>query len=275
MLGMKLNMSTARHPQSDGQSEREIRTLVTALRAYCNDHQDDWDQYLDLLELGFNCAVQSSTKVSPYELLYGERPRLPIDVALSTLAPRNPAAVDRVTRMRAALKFAWVHIAQAQAAQVRNASRRPDAFAVGDSVLLLTAGLTLRGLDNKLCARFVGPFTVTDVVNSNAYTLALPRQLQALHPTFNIDKLRRYRDGSAFPGRPALYSRPPPVADADSNGDQQWLVERITAQKGAGRGTKYLVHWEGYPVEESTWQSRADLAGALEKVAEWESQMPA
>ena len=46
LLGIKLNMSTARHPQSDGQTEREIRTLTTALRAYCNDNQDDWDDVI-------------------------------------------------------------------------------------------------------------------------------------------------------------------------------------------------------------------------------------
>ena len=47
----------------------EARKLITALRAFCNDHQDDWDDYLDMLELGFNSAVQASTQRSPYELL--------------------------------------------------------------------------------------------------------------------------------------------------------------------------------------------------------------
>ena len=41
LIGVDLRMSTARHPQTDGQSEREIQTMITALRAYCNDHQDD------------------------------------------------------------------------------------------------------------------------------------------------------------------------------------------------------------------------------------------
>ena len=68
---------------------------------------------------------------------------------------------------------------------------------MGDAVLLSTEGLQLRDGTNKLCSRFIGPFAVTDVVNANAYTLALPPQLQALHPTFNIDKLKPYRDGRA------------------------------------------------------------------------------
>jgi hypothetical protein len=99
-MGTQLNMSTAHHPQTDGQSEREIRTLITALRSFCNDHQDDWDDILPMLELGFNTAVQASTQRSPYELLYGQQPRTPLDVALDPLLPRVPAAKERADRLR-------------------------------------------------------------------------------------------------------------------------------------------------------------------------------
>jgi transposase InsO family protein len=271
LLGVDLRMSTARHPQSDGQSEREIRTLITALRAFCNANQDDWDDYLDMYELGCNMTVQASTQQSPYELLYGMKPRLPIDVALAAIAPRNPAAIDRAKRMRQAMESAREHLLTAQQRQAHNASRRVAApLAVGDMVLLTIEGLTLRNFTNKLCARYVGPFAVTAVVNANAYTLALPPRLQALHSTFNIDKLKPYRDGTAtFPSRPQPFARPPPVAEADSNGDKAWEVERIVAQRKHGRGEQYLVAWKGYPAEENSWESRANLAGAAEALADW------
>jgi transposase InsO family protein len=275
LLGTDLHMSTARHPQSDGQSEREIRTLITALRAFCNDHQNDWDDYLDMIELGFNSTIQSSTQRSPYELLYGVKPRLPIDVALAPIAPHNPAALDRATRMQEALKFARGQLLDAQERQAVNANRhrRPDAFAVGDRVLLSTEGLTLRDFGNKLCSRFIGPFAITAVVNANAYTLALPPQLKALHPTFNIEKLKRYRDGrAAFPDRPLPHPRPPPIAPSDSNGDAVWEVERVTAKRKSGRGVQYLVSWKGYPAEENTWQSRSSLLpGAADALADFEN----
>jgi hypothetical protein len=274
LLGVTLRMSTARHPQSDGQSEVEIKTLTTALRAFCNEHQDDWDDYLDMLELGFNSAVQASTQLSPHEMLYGCKPRLPIDVALSGLAPRNPAAISRAERMQAAVRFGRDRLLSAQERQARNANRhrRDAAFKVGDSVLLSTEGLTLRNFTNKLCARFVGPFRVTGVVNANAYTLALPPQLQALHPTFNIDKLKLYRDGRAlFPARPQPFNRPPPEAQADSNGDEVWEVERILAARKRGRRQEFLVAWRGYPPEENTWEPRASLAGAQDALTDWEA----
>ena len=263
LIGATLAMSTARHPQSDGQSEREIKTLITALRAFCNEHQNDWDDYLDMVELGFNSTTQSSTQSSPFELLYGMKPRLPIDVALAPIAPKNPAAVDRAERMQSALQFARTHLLDAQQRQVRNADRhrRHAAFAVGDAALLSTEGLQLRNGSNKLCSRFIGPFEVIEVVNANAYKLKLPPQLQALHPTFNIDKLKPYRDGRRlFPSRPQQYDRPPPEIAADSNGDAEFVVDRVVAQRKRGRVKEFLVAWKGYPPEENTWEPRAAVA---------------
>jgi hypothetical protein len=140
--------------------------------------------------------------------------------------------------------------------------------------MLSTEGLQLRGFGNKLCSRYIGPFPVTAVVNANAYTLALPPQLQALHPTFNISRLKPYRDGRAFfPLRPQAYDRPPPDADADTNGDTQWLVERVLASKRVGRGVRYLVAWRGYPPEENSWEPRSHLLpGAAEALAEFEAE---
>ena len=263
LLGVTLAMSTARHPQSDGQSEREIKTLITALRAFCNEHQNDWDDYLDMVELGFNSTTQSSTQRSPFELLYGMKPRLPVDVALAPIAPKNPAAIDRAERMQSALRFARTHLLDAQQRQVKNADRhrRHAAFAVGDAALLSTEGLQLRNGSNKLCSRFIGPFEVIEVVNANAYKLKLPPQLQALHPTFNIEKLKPYRDGRRlFPSRPQQYDRPPPAIDADSNGDAKYVVDRIVAQRKRGRAVEFLVAWKGYPPEENTWEKRAAVA---------------
>ncbi len=264
LMGITLRMSTARHPQTDGQSEREIRTLVTALRAFCNDHQDDWDDYLDMLELGFNCTPQASTKHSPYELLYGEQPRLPLDAALDAggCSATNPAALTRAQRMQQAMSFAREHLLSAQARQKRNADqhRRGDGYAAGDLVLLSVDGIQLAAGHNKLASRYLGPFSVTERINANAYRLDLPPQMAALHPVFNISKLKRYRDGEAlYPSRPQRYDRPPPAIVADSNGDEEWHVESVLKERRRGRGKQYLVRWRGYPPEEDTWEPAAAL----------------
>jgi Chromo (CHRromatin Organisation MOdifier) domain len=218
--------------------------------------------------------VQASTQRSPFELLYGARPRLPLDVALDPLAPpRVPAAVERAERMQQALSFVKARLGEAQQRQIDNASRREAFFVVGDQVLLSTEGLRLRGFDNKLCSRYIGPFAVTAVINPNAYELKLPPQLQALHPVFNISRLKPYRDGLvSFPTRPVRYARPPPVAEADSNGQAEYEVERLLARRRVGRATEYLVQWKGYPPEENTWERVRNLQGARKLVSEFESQ---
>ena len=263
LMGTQLNMSTAQHPQTDGQSEREIRTLVTALRSFCNSHQDDWDDILPMLELGFNTAVQASTQRSPYELLYGQQPRTPLDVALDPLLSRVPAAKERADRLREGFEFARGKLVQAQQRQTRNADRHRRAvrLVVGDEVLLSTDGLQLRGQNNKLCSPFVGPFAITEVVNANAFRLALPPQMEALHPVFNISRLKPYVSNSpAFATRPQRFDRPPPDIQADSNGDSLWQVDRVLACKKVGRGKRYLVAWKGYPPEENTWEPQASIS---------------
>jgi hypothetical protein len=275
LLGIDLNMSTARHPQTDGQSENGIKNLIQALRAFCNDNQDDWDDQLSMLQLGFNSTVQASTQRSPHSLVYGEEPRLPVDVALDTLTPAVPAAVDRAARMKLAVDTARGQLGLAQQRQSLNADRHRRALklAVGDQVLLTTEGLQLRNFTNKLCSRFIGPFAVKRMINANAFELALPPQLQALHPVFNISRLKPYiASNPQFSARPVRFDRPPPEAEADTNGDQVWTVERIVAARGRGRSMRYLVAWKGYPPEENTWETRSNLEdGASLALAEFEA----
>jgi len=262
LLGSAVDLSSAQHPQSDGQSEREIQTLTTALRGYANSMGNDWDVYLPALELAFNSKVQASTGAAPFTLVYGTQARLPIDCALDdTRPPTLPAVEQRAERMKKALHFARNKAELAQDRQKRAADRHRRLLLLkpGDKVLLATEGLQLRSGTHKLTGRYIGPFAVTGNVNDNAVTLELPPLLGALHPTFNISRLKLYRDGSArFPTRPQPLHQPPAV-DTDTNGVKSYEVEAVLAQRG-GRGRKeLLVRWKGYGAEHDQWQPRAQL----------------
>ena len=97
-LGTKLTMSTAYHPQTDGQTERSNRTLEEALRAYVNWRQTDWDVHLSALEISINNARNSSTGFTPFYLNSGQEIRLPLDGAVP-VAGKNPVASDRILRL--------------------------------------------------------------------------------------------------------------------------------------------------------------------------------
>jgi hypothetical protein len=263
VLGSELNLSTAQHPQSDGQSEREIQTLITALRSYANAMGDDWDEYLPALELAFNSKQQASTGAAPFTLVYGTEPRLPIDCALDEARPPTlPAVSNRAERMQKAMNQARSHVEIAQAKQKRLADRhrRLLELKAGDQVLLATEGLQLRSGSHKLTARYIGPFQVIGSVNDNAVTLNLPKLLGALHPTFNISRLKPYRDGRSaqFPGRPQRLHQPPAV-DADTNGVARYEIEAVVAQRGKGAQRELLVRWKGYGAEHDEWQRRSEL----------------
>ncbi|GJW01268.1 putative reverse transcriptase domain-containing protein [Tanacetum coccineum] len=77
-LGTRLDMSTAYHPQTDGQSERTIQTLEDMLRACVMDFGGSWDTHLPLIEFSYNNSYHTSIKCAPFEALYGRKCRSPV-----------------------------------------------------------------------------------------------------------------------------------------------------------------------------------------------------
>ncbi|KAJ0852299.1 putative nucleotidyltransferase, Ribonuclease H [Helianthus annuus] len=74
----QLNLSTAYHPQTDGQSERTIQTLEDMLRACVIDFGGSWDSHLPLIEFSYNNSYHSSINMAPFEALYGRKCRSPV-----------------------------------------------------------------------------------------------------------------------------------------------------------------------------------------------------
>ncbi|GJV58427.1 putative reverse transcriptase domain-containing protein [Tanacetum coccineum] len=71
-------MSTAYHPETDGQSERTIQTLDDMLHACVLDFGKDWDKHLPLVKFSYNNSYHTSIKVAPFKALYGRKCRSPI-----------------------------------------------------------------------------------------------------------------------------------------------------------------------------------------------------
>jgi hypothetical protein len=273
-LGTTLSMSTAYHPQTDGQTENANRTLEIMLRSVVNFEQDDWEDHLAAAELAVNNARNETTGLSPFYMFYGREARLPLDLALTPLtqARSSPSAADALARWRAALVRAQETTKAAQKRQKKYADedRRELSFSVGDRVLLATAHLKLVGESKrarKFTERYIGPFRVKRVINANAYELELPPGMR-IHPVINISQLKEYHDGSAaFPFRPTPLTRPEPVA-VPNDGAPEWEVERILDHRRFGRRKtlQYLILWKGYPVHEATWEPIESLDGSLELV---------
>ncbi|KAJ9511713.1 hypothetical protein QJQ45_018018 [Haematococcus lacustris] len=142
LTGTHLNMSTANHPQTDGQTERANRTLEDMLRNFVSPHHDDWDQHLTAAEFAYNASVQASTGYSPFRLNSGQEPYTPLTLAAPhvSVPGDNESAAAYVHRMAADLASATHHLVKAQERQTTNANKKRSdhTFAVGDMVYLAT-----------------------------------------------------------------------------------------------------------------------------------------
>jgi len=280
-LGTTLAMSTAYHPQSDGQTERANRTIEDMLRAYVSKQQNDWDQHLTAIEIAYNNSRQASTGFSPFFLNSGQHPTLPLTslAALNENPSTNASAEAMIEQLISSLHEAEANLQRAQLSQQEQANRhrREEEFEVGQQVLLSTSDLHLKHKSTpKLSARFIGPFSIKRKISPLAYELDLPSTLP-IHPVFHISKLRRYRTSDRFdPHRPPPPSRPPPQIVDDHPVYEVEAIRQHRMSRWAGDRKlykQYLVKWKGYPEHENTWEWADSLDNAKEVVEEYENSL--
>ena len=285
-LGAALKRSTAFHPQTDGQAERAVRTLVEALRAMIDATQDNWEDLLPHIARGFNSSVCDTTKKTPDEIFFGGKRRSALDAELEhggVRAPaKHPGAQQQSDRVKTAIQEARTHIDKAQQKQRDDAAkgRRAVDIVVGDEVWLSRQNMRPVGLDRarKLDPLYCGPFKVARMAGTNAAELVLPANWK-LHPVFNLDKLKKHVNGQRlFPARPVGDDRRGPQApdeleeDPRAGGpasadptDETFEVESILSERAAGRRgarREFLVKWAGWPIEQASWVAEKDCSGA-------------
>jgi hypothetical protein len=278
-LGTRLAMSTAYHPQTDGQTERANRTIEDILRAYVNHKQNDWDELLPLVEFAYNNSKQASTGFSPFFLNSGQHPFVPSTAAAVANSNGNATAEEMLATLFGSLKAAEQSINQAQSRQQKyaNQHRRDEEFEEGEKVWLETANLNLKSkITPKLSGRFCGPFVIKRKLSPLNYELLLPPTF-SIHPIFHISKLRRHNESEKFDQfRPSLPARPPPEI---KDGEEEYEVESIRDRRERKwRGKlypQYLVKWKGYPEWENTWEWGDSLSGAAEIIADYELSVSA
>ena len=111
---MDLRLSTAFHPQTDGQSEVTIRVLENFLRPYVELHPHIWSKRLSIAEFAANNAINVSTGYTPFFLNSGENPTLPEHLVISPGSTSNQAVKEAISRMKEALNDAKGNLAKAQ-----------------------------------------------------------------------------------------------------------------------------------------------------------------
>ncbi|GMF23064.1 unnamed protein product [Phytophthora fragariaefolia] len=206
LLGTRLDMSTADHPQTDGQTERVNRVLGDTFCGVCAAEPTKWSTLLPQVEFALNNAVHSSTGFTPFYMNGLRHPRTPLTLPPASNLGRGPKGPQRpkTSVKRNLLSFIETGeavrrrfrdaMAAAQDRQKENSDRHGRAntqvFQMGDQVLLNAKKLPIAAVSavgsTKLRPRFIGPFTVIGV-HGHAYSLELPSAV-ATHPTFYVGK---------------------------------------------------------------------------------------
>lgn len=248
-LHISRKLSTAFHPQTDGQTERLNQVLEGYLRSYCGKFKNDWGQKLPFAEFSYNNAKHTVNDLSPFHVCYGYDPKLPFNPGVQ--GPREvPAArqrIEQMKRMRDDLTELW-NQAQKQRERYYNKKHRPKQYKVNQWVMLSTKNLRLK--DGKLGPKYIGPFKVISCRGEVAYQLDLPPIYSRLHDTFHVSLLEEYhfKNGQSPDAIKGAY---PDLADDDE--DQEWEIEGIVEHRSRAKGTEFLVKWKGWSEDHNQW----------------------
>ncbi|KAJ1603299.1 hypothetical protein NDA14_005411 [Ustilago hordei] len=252
-MGVKHSLSTAYHPQTDGQTERVNQVIEQYLRMYCNYEQNDWADLLDTAAFVYNNTVHNSIGVSPFFACYGWNPKAHPDIP-QRLGVNDPGRFEYLMDGKERCKYLQEQIREAQRRSVNQYNRKHKdiEFKVGDMVYINRRNWKTRRPTPKLDTRFAGPYPVQERVGRRAYRITLPANLR-VHDVFHVSMLEPART-SSLPQR-AEQPTIPSLPDEDLD----FEVEALIDKRSHNGTTEYKVLWRGYSEEAASWEPVENL----------------
>ncbi len=278
-IGTRPKMSTAFHPETDGQTESANAALKQYLRAYVNYNQDNWVDLLPIAEFEANSDKNSSSGIAPFLATKGYIPRSgleppkPWDSEISSRAKREMISADKFIEHIENLRlFLRQELKWSQAFMIDNANRHrlpaPE-FKEGDMVMLNSKNIKTTRPNKSLDHKNLGPFRITRAINNMAYELDLHPWLLHLD---NSDPL------------PGQIEPPPPPTQVDEEGSEHFVDEVIDSwvdgrRKDLWNNKKgclmYKFKWTGYGNDVPKWEPYWNGAGCPDLVADFHHFNPA
>jgi transposase InsO family protein len=169
LCDIKSNLSTAYHPQSDGQTERTNQTLEQYLHIYGDYQQDDWVELLPFAEFVYNNTESTSTKLTPFFACHGYHPRYTL-TAFDSTDSVNPTAETLFEQFQHIHKYLHDNLQQAQDKYKEfhdRHAKEPPTFKVGDQVWLNRRNIRTKRPSQKLDAKKLGPFHIEEIVGES------------------------------------------------------------------------------------------------------------
>jgi len=271
VLGIKPRMSTAFHPQTDGQTERVNQTIEAYLRPFVNKEMNNWVDLLPMAEHAYNNSVTTATGMTPFYANYGRHPE--------SLNPRktdvlNPASNIYAHWMKNTFRDNLEALEAAKERMIKYADKSrapPPAYKVGDLVMLNGRHIKTKRPSRKLDHKFHGPFQIEKVISPTAVRLTLPSKWRK-HPSYHVMELEPFESGSRPAPDPAQILR---EAD-DIEADDEYDVEEVKGSIKRRSRVLYHVKWLGWPRKKDwTFEPFENFSvGGLEKLREFHDKNP-
>jgi len=241
-LGVRMLMSTAYHPQTDGQTERVNQCLETYLRCMAMHQSKQWFQWLSLAQWWYNSSHYSTLGISPFQALYGYAPP---QMEWLAQEPTPVATMEEVLQKRANMDHALkkqLETTRHKMKQLADKKRTKREFAEGDWVFLKLQPYKQNSVavrkNFKLNPRYYDPYQISKRIGMVAYKLKLPEE-SLIHPVFHLSLLKRK------------------IVDATIVSIA--ILDRKLMKKGNEVATEVLVQWSNLYPEDATWEDLTDL----------------
>ncbi|MCO5612670.1 hypothetical protein L7F22_066939 [Adiantum nelumboides] len=257
-LETQLNLTTAYHPDIDGQTERVNQVIEDMLRVYCNQQPQKWIKFLHLVEFAYNSSHHRSLGMSPFKASYGQECLVPLRLADPTL--HVLAAKFTLETMDQQLLIIRDNLKRASDRQKSYADlqRSTRSFNKGEWVFLRVkpkrSSLKLRKFHN-LAFKYCGSFEILKRAREQAYELSLPPHMR-IHNVFHVSLLKKYvydplhilnHDDAILINQEEFQMEPEQVLEVKERKLRHRTIREV------------LVKWKGYTIEDASWKNWNDL----------------
>ncbi|ESK81286.1 hypothetical protein Moror_8459 [Moniliophthora roreri MCA 2997] len=220
-LSIKHSMSTAFHPQTNGETERVNQEIEVYLRAFCSKEQTRWKEYLPLAKFAHNNRTHSVLKKSPFFMMMGYHPRLLPTIFEKTMIPLVEERLQELKRIREETT-SLLELARQQ--MMRREKQKLDMFEEGQRVWLEAKNLATGYPSKKLAPKREGLFEILEVLGPVTYKLDLPHQWK-IHPVFHAALLSPFKETEAH--RPSFTEPPLDLIE----GFEEYEVEAVIGHR--------------------------------------------
>ena len=159
------------HPETNGLAESQCKEIINMLAHYVNDYQDDWDKWLNFVIWNHNTAINTETKFSPYNIIYGRDPRFPIDLifGVPTDYKMIEEQAEKFKETRALVKY-FISEGKRKQTLKFNEKHRQVQYDVGDRVMVRIKD-PKEGVGRKMMKNNYGPLEIIHKIPPNTYLL--------------------------------------------------------------------------------------------------------